>query len=209
MAQRGRIRNAGVIDTFGETVPYPIAPMWVAGRFYAGCHHAQSLGTVSLGTTAYLTPIIVPRPVTATSIGIEVTGAGGAGSLARLAIYTDRDGAPHELVLDAGTVAVDGAAYQSAAISQVLQAGIYWLGLANKTVTSAATVRAFQPNTSHSVSRATLLDLPSVGTMYIALSNNPATGGIVDVGWMHYIQFADSNVVSAHTTNAPRIMLGV
>lgn len=210
MTQRGRTRNAGLTDSnIAETVPLPIAPSWVTGRFYAGCHHAQSLGTLQPGTNAYLTPIIVPHVVTATAIGIEVSSAGGAGTLERLAVYNDRDGVPYELQVDAGTVAGDASGFQSAVISLVLQAGIYWLALANKTVTSAATVRAYQTQTSHSFSQATLMVPAGTGAAYLLIQNNPAAGGIVDTGWMRFAAGSDGNALFTNTANSPRIMLGV
>lgn len=210
MAQRGRTRNAGLPDSnIAETVPYPIVPAWVSGRFYSGSLHNAAVGTLALGTSAYFMPIIVPKPVTVTSIGIEVSGAGGAGSLARLAIYTDRESRPDELVIDAGTVAVDGVAYQSAVISQVLQAGPYWTALANKTVTSAATVRAFPSTFSHSITAASVGTVTGTGVIYVLVNNNPASGGIVDTGWPQKAFFGDSSVYLTSGAGSPRVMLGV
>lgn len=211
MTQRGRTRNVGIIDSIiGETVPSPIAPAWVSGRFYSGSLHNAALGTLAPGTSAYFVPILVPHPVTVTSIGIEVTIAGGAGSLARLAIYTDRESKPDELVIDAGTVAVDGTGYQSAVISQVLKAGPYWTALANKSVTSGATIRAFQSTSfSHSIAGAATNAVSNTGVIYVLINNNPAVGGIVDTGWMRKAFFGDSAVYLATGANSPRVMLGV
>jgi hypothetical protein len=70
--------------------------------------------------------------VTATSLGIEVTVAGTATHVGRVSIYHDEDGYPGELLLDAGTIAMDpGAvpAFQAASISQYLAQGWYWLAI--------------------------------------------------------------------------------
>lgn len=210
MAQRGRTRNAGLPDSnIAETVPWPVAPMWVTGRFYSNCLFNGAATTLALGTNAYLVPILVPQPVTVTSIGIEVSGAGGAGSLNRLAIYDDYLTRPDELVIDAGTVAVDGVAYQSVVISQVLQAGVYWLGLANKTVTSGATVRGYNTTNIYAIAMSTVMNPSLTSTSYIIISNNPATSGIVDMGWPRRIIFNDANILFTNSAAAPRIMLGV
>jgi len=210
MAQRNRARNAGVVDAgIAESVPYPVVPAWVSGRFYSGCIHAGALGTVSPSTNTYVVPIVVPNQVIVTSIGVEVSSAGGAGSLFRLAIYTDKNGRPDELVIDAGTVVADATGYQSAVISQVLKAGPYWLALANKTVTSAAAVRALPSTVSHSITAATAMSPSSTSNAYLLIQNNPAAGGIVDTGWMTKIVFGDSNAIMSGAAVSPRIMLGV
>lgn len=212
MTQRGRPRNAGVIDaSLGETVPYPIAPAWVSGRFYGGSLCAATLTTIQPGVVAFLMPIIVPQMVTVTSIGIEVATAGGAGSLMRLAIYTNRDTYPDELVIDAGTVAVDGTGYQSIVISQVLKAGPYWTACANKTVTTSAIVRAYPVGTGcmHAITMASTIAPGAANAVYCTLSTNPAAGGIVDTGWMRKFFIGDTAAFLGGASATPRVMLGV
>lgn len=107
---------------------------WVSGVYYTG----QGGATEEEGTNAitadilYALPIKIPNTgdVTADRISIDVTSAAGGGSLARLGIYQNSNGVPGALLLDAGTVAVDGTGAQEASISQVLSADKwYWLAL--------------------------------------------------------------------------------
>ena len=79
----------------------------------------------------YAAPIYIGNAVTLTSIGINVTVAGGAATVIRLGIYSDiadsRGGYPGSLLIDAGTVAGDAIAFASVAISQAVAPGLYWL----------------------------------------------------------------------------------
>ena len=73
-------------------------------------------------------PIVTDQAMTITRLGIEVTSAGGAGSVVRLGIYADSSGLPGSLVLDAGTINGTSATYQEITISQALSASTrYWL----------------------------------------------------------------------------------
>jgi hypothetical protein len=77
----------------------------------------------------YYSPWFVSTPITLDQLAIEVTTAGAAGKLARLAIYNaDVDWQPTTKVVDAGTVVVDpGAvpAVTTASISITLIPGRY------------------------------------------------------------------------------------
>lgn len=86
----------------------------------------------------YAVPIIIAKAITFVRIAVEVTAAATAGGLARLGIYADDgNGMPGALVLDAGTVATDGATgAKEITISQALGPGVYWL-VVNPTVASA------------------------------------------------------------------------
>ena len=207
MDARGRSRISDE-PLLGEAVPYPIAPMWVTGRFYGGSIHA-SLTTVTGSTTASLTPIIVPSPVTVTAIGVEVTTGGGTGSLARLAIYSDRNSVPDELIVDAGTVVADATGFQSVVISQVLKAGPYWLAWANKSVGGNPAYRAYNTTFSHSITIASVMAPSSTAVLCVTIANNPVTAGIVDTGWPRKFLINDPNVSSSAGFAAARVMLGV
>lgn len=75
-------------------------------------------------------PIFVPQARTQIRIGIVVTAAGAGGTVARLGIYNATlaaDGlTPGTLLLDAGTVAVDGIAAVEIIISQALAADTWY-----------------------------------------------------------------------------------
>ena len=75
-------------------------------------------------------------------IGCRVATAGGAGSLGRLGIYYPSATAcyPGQLLLDAGTVAVDQTGNREITISQSLTEGFYWLAYLADTVVGAAPV---------------------------------------------------------------------
>lgn len=90
-------------------------------------------------------PIFLPS-VTVDRIGIEVTSAGGAGSLGRLGIYNSSSTSnyPDTRLLDAGTVSVSSTGKREATISQTITQGIYWLAYLADTVSGTApTLRQF------------------------------------------------------------------
>jgi hypothetical protein len=92
-------------------------------------------------------PFSSPIAFTATKIGLNITGAGSAGSTVRLGIYND-DGAGHPgtLLLNAGTIDGTSATFQEITISQALKAGtVYWLALI---VTTASCVSQTSANSS-------------------------------------------------------------
>lgn len=72
-------------------------------------------------------PFVVQRATVFDRIGAEVTTIGEAGSKIRLGIYSELDGIPGPLVLDAGQINGDSATYQTVTIEQLLGPGIYWL----------------------------------------------------------------------------------
>ncbi len=73
----------------------------------------------------YVVPFIVPNTGTYTRISVHVQAAGSNNM--RLGIYSDTNGVPNALVLDAGTVSVASTGQKNITISQSLSAGVYWL----------------------------------------------------------------------------------
>lgn len=115
---------------------------WISGRYYFVPDYTGT-GAATL-TTALLraVPFIVPNTVTLTKIGAEVTIAGEAGSKYRLGIYSNTDGRPDALLLDAGTIAGDSATVQELTISLTLTPGVYWAaGVTQVVVTTQPTMR--------------------------------------------------------------------
>lgn len=115
------------------------------GRYYQ-TNPAMSVTTSNtLGNgTLRVTPFVVPRRVSLTKIGLEVTSGGDAASTLRIGIYAD-DGAgyPGALVLDAGTVAGDAIAVAEITIALALEPGLYWTGAVVQGVTvTQPTVRS-------------------------------------------------------------------
>jgi hypothetical protein len=86
-----------------------------------------------LNDIAY-TLIVPPETHTFTAIGINVTSAGAAGTIARLGIYDADETAngflPGALIVDAGTVSIASTGAKSVAISESLERGKpYFLAL--------------------------------------------------------------------------------
>jgi hypothetical protein len=79
----------------------------------------------------YAQPIIIPDAATYTGIAIQVTTA--ASGSARLGIYSDANGLPDSLILDAGTVSLTTAGAKEIAISQFLSPAWYWLAFVSNT----------------------------------------------------------------------------
>ena len=124
--------NKGVNVLNRPRIPVPIPP-WVAGRWYeVGFSTSSTYTTVNPGSDAEATLFYVPNRIAITAIVAEQTTAGAAGSLARFGLYKD-DGFsnPGALVVDAGTVATDGAnGAKSLAVSVTLDPGLYWTVIA-------------------------------------------------------------------------------
>jgi hypothetical protein len=116
-----------------------------AGTKYETGFYYSTPGTRSTATrnqnVLTLLPFRVESAHTFTGIAVDVTGAGQAGSLLRLAVYTGTpQGVPSTLLIDAGTVAGDGATGVKAitGLSIPLRPGYCFLGVAFQ---SAATTR--------------------------------------------------------------------
>jgi parallel beta-helix repeat protein len=101
-----------------------------------GSTTGNTLGNGSLRVS----PWVIAQAVSITRLWVEHTAAGESGSVYRIGIYSDDGtGKPGALLLDAGTVAVDGsAAVQEVTVSLSLPPGLYWVGGA---VQNAATTQ--------------------------------------------------------------------
>lgn len=114
------------------------------GRWHATGNVFSTLATLGVGTLR-LVPYYIDRPVTLTSIAVEVTTAGEAGSLFRIGVYADDGtGLPGVLTVDAGTVAGDGATGMRTVtgLTVGLTRGLYWFGGAvQNVVTTQPTMR--------------------------------------------------------------------
>jgi hypothetical protein len=112
----------------------PPLPVPVSGSYVFPVSPQAATTNNALGNgTARFVPFVMPRSVTVTRIGSEVTAAGEAGSSLRLGIYADNGNAqPGTLVVDAGAIASGTAAgvqELTLATPVTLTAGVpYWLG---------------------------------------------------------------------------------
>jgi hypothetical protein len=103
-----------------------------------------STTSFNVNGNCFFSPMMLAIGRTADRIGFEVTGAGTAStSLARLGIWSNTDGAPGTLLLDAGTVLTDSTGVKEITISQALVANtVYWLGVAQQGApATVATIR--------------------------------------------------------------------
>jgi hypothetical protein len=165
-----------------------------SGRFYDSRISSGAYTTLALvANTLYGVPFEVPKNLTYATINIAVTTLAAASSI-RLGIYSDTNGAPDALVVDAGTVSSATTGGKSITINQALTAGWYWLALVSN---GTPTVRAINVGSSSytmlgftSATDTTTHGAWSVAFTYASLPN-PFTGG------------------GALTTSTPRIILGV
>ena len=98
----------------------------VTGFWYGGSGANTSVAPGN-GIARY-SPLFVPVTTTVDRIGIEVVTAGTTGtSKVRLGIYSDSNGLPGALVLDAGQANADVTGSREITINQSLARGIYWL----------------------------------------------------------------------------------
>ncbi len=111
--------------------------------YYCGGTNTATTSASSANGTLRLVPWLVPNAVTISKIGAEITSAGDAGSKLRIGIYSDTGtGYPGALLLDAGQIAGDSATVQEISISQLLPAGLYWVGaVVQSVVTTQPTIR--------------------------------------------------------------------
>ncbi len=99
---------------------------------YQLCHPIHSLQAGAIAANQLLVqPFLAARNITVDRIAVQITIAGGAGTLVRLGIYRDNGaGYPGVLLLDAGSVPADGATgNKTITISQALTKGLYWTAL--------------------------------------------------------------------------------
>lgn len=153
------------------------------GSLLTGCYYqASPISATSTNNTLgngvlRVAPFVVPRGVTLSQIGMEVTAVGDTGCVLRLGIYKDNgNGFPGDLLLDAGTVPGDAiATYVSIAITQILRTGVYWMGAVLQGVTTTQpTVRSIGPGGNVGVA------------MCVPLTNGgsaPGANAAINVGW--------------------------
>jgi hypothetical protein len=134
--------NLGVPSTTAVAGAIASAGALSAGYYFTSSPNSATTGTFAAAGQLRLVPFVVPNALTVTSIGLEVTTAGDAGSLVRLGIFADTAGAPSTLLLDAGTVAGDVVQVAELACSLALSAGVCWIGaVAQNWTTTSPTLR--------------------------------------------------------------------
>lgn len=95
-----------------------------------------------------LIPIWIPQSVTINGIGVMVSTAGAAGSVARLGLYNSKsDGMPGTVRFDAGTTLTASTGVKTISTTQTIPAGLYYLAAVPQTA-AAATFRAYGSDTN-------------------------------------------------------------
>lgn len=109
---------------------------FVPGNYLSGWYYvfnsASSTATANTGGNNIMrvSPAVITSTLPISRLWVEHTAAGEATSVFRIGIYADDGtGWPGSLVLDAGTVAMSGAAaVQEVTVSLTLAPGLYWVG---------------------------------------------------------------------------------
>jgi hypothetical protein len=122
---KGRITSAangsagGSIDRFH--------PGMVSGRLYIPPNTGALSNNTFTANTIYLFPIYIPNPGTISQMSISVNGAVALSS-AELGIYTNNNGIPDALILDAGTLTTTTTGQKNlTGLTQALSPNWYWL----------------------------------------------------------------------------------
>ena len=142
MAAKG-YTAAAVMETVDQTM-VGVPPMrWNAATYVRFPIGAATVGTLSLTQNrSFATGIYVPSGGSIDRVAVEVTTAGGAGSVFRMGLYSDSNGAPGALISDEGTVDSATTGFKEDTVAWTdLTGGLYWIVTAAQ-VGTAPTVRS-------------------------------------------------------------------
>jgi hypothetical protein len=141
--------SAAADDTVGAATFDAMAMPWVTGRFYdAG--YPLTFTTLNPSSVCHLTGFFVPNDsIAVVNMSVDVTSAGAANSVGRMAIYTDNDGLPcgGQLKVQTATFAVDATGVVTVAASVTLTKGWHWAAYHNFSSAGTPTLRAFGTST--------------------------------------------------------------
>jgi hypothetical protein len=100
---------------------------WVTGKFYGTPRGVTPAALLTLASTLYAYPVIVPNQVTLATLNLSVT-TGQTGGAAHIGLYADTGaGYPGSLIVDSGILAATATAVvNKTGLSIVLAPGIYW-----------------------------------------------------------------------------------
>lgn len=128
-------------------LPYDISGYRKTGTTTFERWYNQSIVCTALTTVAlskdilrYI-PLVIPRDCTMEKLGMEITGAGTAGSVVKIELFNSSNGLPNTVVNTGGTILGDSATSQMLTISQALTAGLYFVAT-NHNSTANITFRA-------------------------------------------------------------------
>jgi hypothetical protein len=126
----------------------PNTTLAISGQYISGIFNTVPGSLLAPEAVMHLIPILPGRNITINQLAINVTVAGGVGSLVRMGIYNDANDQPSTLLVDAGVMATDTVGLKTIPVSVSLVGGIrYWLcstqqGLASPTATYTSFTQA-------------------------------------------------------------------
>lgn len=106
------------------------ASSYTSGQSYSSPHTGRSTALPAINKGGAI-PFLAARSAVWTSMGVEVTGAAGAGGLCRLGVYVDNGaGYPGALLATPGVVPTTAGGSQTVSFPSrlTLAPGLYWLG---------------------------------------------------------------------------------
>lgn len=123
----------------GEVFDRPIPGSWIVPT---GAPNTVALGTPANGPHGCW--LYVPYDTPVDRIGFEVTTAGTAGDIARLALYKKRPGAPilDNVLAETADIAISSTGQKEITIAQTLAAGRYAAFVRTTVMTGAPVVRS-------------------------------------------------------------------
>lgn len=80
-----------------------------------------------------------------------ISTSAGAGSVVRLGIYNDDEGAPGSRLADLGTVPIDTTGVKELIVSQAVTAGVYWLASLVELASGSATIQDYSSSAPFAV----------------------------------------------------------
>lgn len=102
----------------------------LSSRWYTPSNNALAIGSLgNLANSIRYSPVIIDRDITITQLGIAVVTVAGAGTTARVGIYSNNASTNQPLtrLVDSGTLAVDSTGTKTATgLSVSLTKGLYW-----------------------------------------------------------------------------------
>lgn len=167
-------------ETVGKS--YVVPSTYASGYYYLFNSLSSSSTTNNLGNNNLrLSPAVISSTVTISRLWVEHTAAGEASAVFRIGVYADNgNGWPGNLVVDAGTVSMAGAAaVQEVTVNVTLNPGVYWVGgVVQGAATTQPTVRVINGNNmeEHNIPFGT--SLPSAGAARVSVVRGGTSGAL-------------------------------
>jgi len=143
VTQKGRLNFKGAVkvETGASSTDVTITaagfPPLVAGFYHttlAVIADGGDFKTFPSANQLHAIPFFIGQSVTINTMAIAVLQGVGGGKHVRIGIYADNNGAPGDLLIDAGEITdLSGTGTKTLSISQDLEPGLYWLAYISDT----------------------------------------------------------------------------